>query len=45
MLLAEWAKSQGVTLNFGEIALMWRGGCARPAMPSHRSARPSDDDS
>ena len=27
MLLAEWAKSQGVTLNFGEIALMWRGGC------------------
>jgi 6-phosphogluconate dehydrogenase len=27
MLLKEWAASQGVTLNFGEVALMWRGGC------------------
>ena len=27
MLLREAAKEQGWTLNFGGIALMWRGGC------------------
>jgi 6-phosphogluconate dehydrogenase len=27
MLLAEAAKANGWKLNFGEIALMWRGGC------------------
>jgi len=27
MLMTEAAKSNGWTLNFGEIALMWRGGC------------------
>ena len=41
---AERAKSQGVTLNLADW-VMWRGGCARPAMPSHRSARPFGDDS
>jgi len=27
MLMAEAAKEQGWNLNYGEIALMWRGGC------------------
>lgn len=27
MLLQEAAKAHGWNLNFGEIALMWRGGC------------------